>query len=85
VSEARDTFDFPGDDGAVYRGRVLDFFEFRDREYALVVGVDQDAADPNGLTIMRVTETACRVVLEMIDSDEEFERVLEYVRLRAAE
>ncbi len=63
-----------GEDGSSYRCTLLDMFEFEENTYALLLNMDN-----NNLVVMRLIERDDQTVLQTIESDEEYERVVAYV------
>jgi hypothetical protein len=77
-------------DGTPYRCRILDIFAFEDRQYALLLKLDQAATAPGEATtepplaLMRLIEQDGGSIFQTIASDDEFARVGAHLRERAA-
>jgi uncharacterized protein YrzB (UPF0473 family) len=72
--------------GEAYECRILSIFEFEGRDYALLLrlgDLDEDEDRPAGTTttIMRVVQKEPEIAsFSAIESDEEFDRVIAYLR-----
>ena len=67
------------EDGNVITFELYDIVEVHEREYALLLpSEDMDKEDPE-LVIMRLTKEGEEYIFETIDSDEEFEKVANYI------
>jgi hypothetical protein len=72
--EQNEVITLEGEDGSSYRCTLLDMFEFEENAYALLLNIDN-----NNLVVMRLIERDDQTVLQTIESDEEYERVVTYV------
>ena len=66
------------DEGNVIKCELYDIVEFEDKQYALLIEVDNEEEEPE-VVLMRYTEEGEDVFFETIDSDDEFNRVQEYI------
>lgn len=78
-----------GEDGHSYVCRILGLFEFEEKEYALLlnmgeVGKDESTEEPSTVVMQLITKDD-QAVFRTIENDEEFERVINYVRELANE
>lgn len=86
------TITLEGEDGQVYSCQILDIFEFEKQEYALLLKAgDKEAKreenskeetnedDEGALVIMRLVQRDEQSIFQTIESDEEFERVVQHV------
>lgn len=73
-----------GEDGHSYVCRILGLFEFEEKEYALLlnmgeVGQEGQEEEPSTVVMQLITKDD-QAVFRTIESDEEFNRVIEHVR-----
>jgi len=78
-----------GEDGHSYMCRILGLFEFEEKEYALLlnigeVGKEESSEEPSTVVMQLITKDD-QAVFRTIEDDEEFERVISYVRELANE
>lgn len=71
-------------DGNVIKFNLFDIIEFENREYALLLPVDEDdntslEDDDSELVIMRLISEDDEYSFETIDDDDEFDRVSAYL------
>jgi hypothetical protein len=92
------TITLESDDGHAYQCRILGVFEFDNKEYALLLNVgdgdketgsqadaDESSLDEASTVIMQLIEKDDQAIFRTIESDEEFERVVAYVKELALE
>jgi hypothetical protein len=87
------TITLESEDGRSYACRILGVFEFDNKEYALLLNLgDQEneaeaKVEPDGTStvIMQLIEKDDQAIFRTIESDEEFERVVAYVKELAME
>lgn len=88
------TITLESEDGRSYSCRILGVFEFDNKEYALLLNLgdsenEQPAVDENkdgaSTVIMQLIEKDDQAIFRTIESDEEFERVVAYVKELAME
>ena len=58
---------------------IYDIIEFEEKEYALLLPVEDEDSDEAELVLMRLTKEADDYLFETIEDDEEFDRVSEYI------
>jgi hypothetical protein len=82
------TITLEGEDGRSYDCRLLGVFEFDNRDYALLlrIGDDEDESDSQGTAtvIMRFSENDGQAIFRTIEREDEFDRVVAYVKGLAA-
>lgn len=66
------------EDGEVVQFRLFDIIEFEEKEYALLLPVDDDSDDAE-LVLMRLVKEDDDYLFETIEDDDEFDRVSEYI------
>ncbi len=66
------------EEGEIVQFRLFDIIEFEEKEYALLLPVEDDN-DENEIVLMRLTKENEDYLFESIDDDDEFERVSEYI------
>ncbi|MBX9571676.1 MAG: DUF1292 domain-containing protein [Candidatus Obscuribacterales bacterium] len=74
-----------GEDGHSYVCRILGLFEFDEKEYALLlnmgeVGQEGQQEEEPSTVVMQLITKDDQAVFRTIESDEEFNRVIEHVR-----
>lgn len=77
-----------GEDGHSYVCRILGLFEFEDKEYALLLNIGEvgkeETEEPSTVVMQLITKDD-QAVFRTIEDDEEFDRVIAYVKELAAE
>lgn len=84
------TITLESEDGRSYSCRILGVFEFDGKEYALLLNLgdgetEPDENDGSSTVIMQLIEKDDQAIFRTIESDEEFERVVQYVKELATE
>jgi hypothetical protein len=79
------TITLEAEDGRSYACRILGVFEFDNKEYALLLNLgdgetEPDPKDDTSTVIMQLIEQDDQAIFRTIESDEEFERVVAYVK-----
>ena len=77
-----------GEDGHSYVCRILGLFEFEEKEYALLLNMGEAGKDPDeepSTVVMQLITKNDQAVFRTIENDEEFDRVIAYVRELAIE
>lgn len=80
-----------GEDGRSYDCRILGVFEFEGKEYALLLNMgeageaQEEEKDEASTVIMQLIQKDDQAVFRTIESDEEFERVIAFVKELASE
>ncbi len=70
------------EDGNVVSFELYDIIELEEQEYALLLPIDDDDdqdSEEGELVIMRLTQDGEEYIFETIDSDDEFNKVAEYI------
>lgn len=67
------------EDGEKVQFRLFDIIEFEEKEYALLLPLDDEEGDEPELVLMRLQKEDEDYLFETIEDDEEFERVSEYI------
>ena len=65
------------EDGNLVKFELFDVVEVDDKEYALLLPVDDE--DEEEVVLMRITKDGEEYLFETIDDDDEFEKVAAYV------
>ena len=65
------------EDGNVVKFELFDIVEVDEKEYALLLPVDNDEDDE--VILMKITKDGEEYLFETIDNDQEFEKVAAYV------
>lgn len=73
------------EDGEACQLQLIDIVEFEDKEYGLLIPVDDedetlvDNEEEREVILMRLNKIMNEYVFERIDSDEEFQKVADYI------
>ena len=73
------------EDGEACQFQLIDIVEFEDKEYGLLIPVDDedetlvDNEEEREVILMRLNKIMNEYVFERIDSDEEFQKVADYI------
>jgi len=67
------------EDGEKVKFELFDIIEFEEKEYALLIPVEEESEEDSELVLMRLSKEGEEYVFETIEDDEEFERVSEYI------
>ena len=65
------------ENGNVVKFELFDIVEVDEKEYALLLPVDEEESDE--VVLMKITKDGEEYLFETIEDDEEFEKVAEYV------
>jgi uncharacterized protein YrzB (UPF0473 family) len=84
------TITLEGENGEAYTCRILGVFELDGREYALLLKLGNQASvgddkEDDSTVIMRLVQQGDQAIFRTIENDEEFERVVAYVKALADE
>ena len=67
------------EDGEVVQFRLFDIIEFEEKEYALLLPLEDEDDDDAEIVLMRLVKEDDDYLFETIDDDDEFDRVSEYI------
>ncbi len=67
------------EDGEVVQFKLFDIIEFEEKEYALLLPIEENDDEDSEIVLMRLTKEDDDYLFETIDDDDEFERVSEYI------
>ncbi|MBP3925087.1 DUF1292 domain-containing protein [bacterium] len=67
------------ENGEKVKFELYDIVEVEEKEYALLLPIEENEEDADELVIMRLEKDGEEYLFETIDSDEEFDRVASYV------
>ena len=69
------------EDGNVINFELIDIIEFEEKEYGLLYPKDEndDSNEEKEVVLMRLTKEGEEYIFEMIDDDEEFNKVVDYI------
>ena len=67
------------EDGEVVQFRLFDIIEYEEKEYALLLPLEEEDSDDAELVLMRLEKDDEEYIFETIEDDEEFDRVSEYI------
>ncbi len=67
------------EDGNVVKFELIDIVEFEDKEYGLLLPHEEKQDEEKEVVLMRLTKDGEEYIFEMIESDDEFNRVVEFI------
>lgn len=67
------------EDGEVVQFRLFDIVEFEEKEYALLLPLEDEDNEDAELVLMKLEKDGDDYIFETIESDEEFDKVSEYI------
>ena len=73
------------EDGEKVQFKLFDIVEFEEKEYALLLPLEDEDNEDAELVLMQLTKEDDDYIFETIDDDDEFERVSEYIESLADE
>ena len=73
------------EDGEVVQFKLFDIVEFEEKEYALLLPLEDEDNEDAELVLMQLTKDDDDYIFETIEDDDEFERVSEYIESLADE
>lgn len=81
------TITLESDDGRSYDCKILGVFDFDSKQYVLLLNLDESDADgeKESTVIMELIEKDDQAIFRTIESDDEFERVVSYIKEMASE
>jgi hypothetical protein len=77
------TITLESEDGRAYVCKILGVFNYEEKEYALLLKLPadgEDEAEGESTVIMQLIEKDDQAIFRTIESDEEFERVVAFVK-----
>ena len=73
------------EDGEVVQFKLFDIVEFEEKEYALLLPLEDEDNEDAELVLMQLTKDDDDYMFETIEDDDEFDRVSEYIESLADE
>ena len=73
------------EDGEVVQFKLFDIVEFEEKEYALLLTLEDEDNEDAELVLMQLTKDDDDYIFETIEDDDEFDRVSEYIESLADE
>lgn len=73
------------EDGEVVQFKLFDIVEFEEKEYALLLPLEDEDNEDAELVLMQLTKDDNDYIFETIEDDDEFDRVSEYIESLADE
>ena len=67
------------EDGNVVKFELIDLVEFEEKEYGLLLPHDEPSDDEKEVVLMRLVKDGEEYSFEMIESDDEFNKVVEFI------
>ncbi len=67
------------EDGNVVKFELIDIVDFEDKEYGLLLPQDEKSDEEKEVVLMRLSKEGEEYIFEMIEDDEEFNKVVEYI------
>lgn len=67
------------EDGNVVKFELIDIVEFEEKEYGLLLPQEDKDDEDKEVVLMRLTKEGEEYVFEVIESDEEFNKVVEFI------
>ena len=67
------------EDGNVVKFELIDIVEFEDKEYGLLLPHEEKQDEEKEVVLIRLTKDGEEYIFEMIESDDEFNRVVEFI------
>lgn len=67
------------EDGNVVNFELFDIIEFEEKEYALLLPVEEKTSEEDEIILMRLQKDGDDYIFEAIDDDDEFERVSDFI------
>ncbi len=78
TNEEKQLIETVDEEGNVVNFELFDIVEFENKEYALLLPAESDN-DDDEVVLMRLTKDGEDYLFEAIESDEEFDKVAEYI------
>lgn len=73
------------EDGEIVQFKLFDIVEFEEKEYALLLPLEDEDNEDAELVLMQLTKDDDDYIFETIEDDDEFDRVSEYIESLADE
>lgn len=73
------------EDGEVVQFKLFDIVEFEEKEYALLLPLEDEDNEDAELVLMQLTKDDDDYIFETIEDNDEFDRVSEYIESLADE
>ena len=73
------------EDGEVVQFKLFDIVEFEEKEYSLLLPLEDEDNEDAELVLMQLTKDDDDYIFETIEDDDEFDRVSEYIESLADE
>lgn len=73
------------EEGEVVQFKLFDIVEFEEKEYALLLPLEDEDNEDAELVLMQLTKDDDDYIFETIEDDDEFDRVSEYIESLADE
>ena len=67
------------EDGNVVKFELIDIVDFEDKEYGLLLPQEEKSDEEKEVVLMRLSKEGEEYIFEMIEDDEEFNKVVEYI------
>ena len=67
------------EDGNVVKFELIDIVEFEDKEYGLLLPHEEKQDEEKEVVLMRLTKDGEEYIFEIIENDEEFNKVVEFI------
>lgn len=67
------------ENGNVINFQLLDIIEYEGKEYGLLLPKDESEVEENEVVLMRLSKEGEEYIFEVIENDEEFNAVVEYI------
>ena len=67
------------EDGNVVKFELIDIVDFEDKEYGLLLPQNEKSDEEKEVVLMRLSKEGEEYIFEMIEDDEEFNKVVEYI------
>lgn len=78
ANEEKQLIETVDEEGNVVNFELFDIVEFEDKEYALLLPAESNS-DDDEVVLMKLTKDGEDYLFEAIESDEEFDKVAEYI------
>ncbi len=83
INDERAYITLEGDDGSKHECEILDVFEFNDKEYVILIKLEENSEEADNensrLVIIRLIRKGNESTFQTIEDDDEFEAVMEHI------